>query len=108
MSDHDRRSEVERVRELSTQLSAAYRTNGVGHLADQYEYMASVASALLASTSDQPMLNNLSAMTPGGPDWLNPKAADFGALREPWQDEVAVLDAAHREAALELRVIGQI
>lgn len=106
VSDQDRRSDLERVRELSTQLSAAYRTNGVAHLADQYEHMASVASALLASKFDQSMLNNLSAMTPGGPDWLNPKAVDSGALRKPWQDEVAGLDAAHREAALELRVIG--
>jgi len=47
-------------------------------------------------------------MTPGRPDWLNPKAADFDAWREPWQDEVALLDVAHREAALALRVIGDV
>jgi hypothetical protein len=39
---------------------------------------------------------------------LNPKSADFGALREPWQAEMAVVDAAHRDAARDLRVIGNV
>lgn len=108
VSDYERRSQVERVRELSAQISATYRANGATRLADQYEAMASAASLLLASSFDQSALSNLSAMTPGRPDWLNPKAADFGALREPWQGEVAGLDAAHRDAALDLRVIGDV
>jgi hypothetical protein len=96
------------VHRLSAQIADVYRSNGVTWIADHYEAMAAAAARLLESGFDQSALSSLSAMAPGRPDWLNPKAVDFGMPREQWQDEIASLDAAHREAALALRVIGNV
>lgn len=104
----ERERQVELVRRLSTQIAGLYRANEATWLADQYEAMAEAASELLRSGFDQPALSRLSAMAPGPPDWLNAKAADFGAMRAAWQDEVALLDSRHRAAALSLRVIGDV
>jgi len=103
-----RERQVELVRRLSTQIAGLYRANEVAWLADRYASMAAAASELLRSGFDQPALSRLSALTPGPPDWLNAKAADFGATRAAWQDEVALLDAQHRAAALSLRIIGEV
>jgi hypothetical protein len=104
----ERERQVELVRRLSTQIAGLYRANEAAWLADQYASMAAAASEVLASGFDQSALNSLSAMTPGPPDWLNAKAADFGAMRAAWQDEVALLDPQHRAAALGLRVVGEV
>lgn len=101
-------SQLAIVRRLSAEIADLYRANDAARLADQYTAMALAASELLASGFDQSALSSLSAMTPGRPDWLNAKAADFDARREPWQDEVASLDAEHRSAALNLRVVGEV
>jgi hypothetical protein len=40
--------------------------------------------------------------------WLNPKAADFNAPRQPWQEEIA--DLHHRAAATasDLRAVARL
>ena len=53
-------------------------------------------------------VNDVGSQFPAGPWWLNPKATDFDAPLEPWQDEVARLHAEATEVAQNLRAIGTL
>ncbi len=74
--------------------------------ATEFRERAERAESLLATGFDQADLNLLAGQFPMGAWWLNPKAQDYDAPREPWQDDVA--DLHHRGSALarELRSIG--
>lgn len=64
------------------------------------------AESLLANGFDQADLNVLAGQFPMGAWWLNPKASDYNAPREPWQESVAELHERGSALARELRSIA--
>ena len=105
-SDDERRQQLERLAGLSSAMSEALSLHGESWPASMFADRAELANRLLRAGWDREALTNLSAQFPACPDWLNPKAVDFGAPREPWQDEVAALHSRASRVALELRAVA--
>lgn len=105
-SDEDRRRQLGELGDLCSSIAEALRTNGDTRSASAFEERTQLAQRCLASGWDQRSLNDIGARFPSGPDWLNPKAVDFGSPREPWQEEVAVLHARASRLALAVRAVA--
>jgi hypothetical protein len=76
--------------------------------AELFRARAITASRLLAEGWTQADLNELGGEFPDGAWWLNPKALDYDAPREAWQNDVAILHEYARMAALDLRAIATL
>ena len=105
-SDDERREQLGQLAGLCSALAAALTSHGDSWQASMFAGRAELANRLLRAGWDREALTTLSAQFPAGPDWLNPKAVDFGAPREPWQDEVAALHAQASRVALEVRAVA--
>ena len=100
-----RSAQLRTLADLARRISELFRDHGDSRWADQYVALADESDRLLRHGFTQRDLTELSTMEPGRPEWLSPRYADFNGVREPWQEEVALLDPACRRAALELRVL---
>src|SRR5690242_452284 len=90
-SDDERRQQLSQLARLCSTISEALRSHGEAWPASLFAERAERANRLLAEGWDRTSLTDVSAQFPAGPDWLNPKAVDFGAPRKSWQDDVAAL-----------------
>ena len=102
--DHAR--ELESVQTLGRQLSDLFDAHSMGWFASAYAAIATAAATCLSDGYDQADLNELTAMTPARPEWLDPRAPAYNLRREPWMEEAAQLEHEFRRATLSLRVIG--
>ena len=74
--------------------------------AAEFHERAARAEALLAGGWSQSELNLLAGQFPMGAWWLHPKALDYDAPREPWQEEIAVKHARAKIVARDLRSVA--
>lgn len=102
-SDAERRRQLGGLAGLCSSIAQALREHGETWSASAFEERAQLAQHCRTSGWDQQSLNQVGARFPTGPDWLNPKAVDFGRPREPWQEEVADLHARASRLALAVR-----
>ena len=105
-SDDERRHQLTQLAGLCSTISQALRAHGETWPASKFEERAELANRLVAAGWNRDSLTEASAQFPSGPGWLNPKGVDFGAPREPWQEEVAALHAQAARLALELRAVA--
>ena len=82
-----------------------FRANGDSRSADMYEGLANGAAHLLCDGYTQDDLNELSALMPASPAWLDPRAADFDMHRGTWQVDLGPVVAKCRRTAVELRTL---
>jgi hypothetical protein len=99
----DRLRQLEALRDLCVRIAALLTEHGEVAKAGHFRMRADTAELLLSVGFVRSDLNDVGGQFPPGPWWLNPKATDFDAPREPWQDEMARLHAEASETAQELR-----
>ena len=104
----DRVRQLEALRGLCDRISVLLTEHGHAAEAGQFRVRAQTAERLLAVGFDRSDLNDVGGRFPPGPWWLNPKAADFDAPREPWQSEVSSLHADATETAQNLRATATL
>jgi hypothetical protein len=104
----DRERQVAELLRLCDQLADALAAHGDPWQAELFRARANLARALQEHGLSRENLNELAGQFPDGPWWLNPKAADLNAPREPWQEEVA--DLHHRATAMasDLRAVARL
>ena len=107
-SREERVRQLEKVRDLASQISDQFRANGDTRSADLYADLGNGAVALLRDGFAQDDLNELSSLMPNDPWWLDPRAADYNAPRAQWQTQVAPVVSACRGAVLDLRIIRDL
>lgn len=93
---------------LCERMSALFAANGDSRAAELLGSRAAHAARLVRDGFEQADLNALGGEFPDGAWWLNPKALDDNAAREPWQDEVAELHGLARKVALDLRSVATL
>jgi hypothetical protein len=79
---------------LCDRIADLLAEHGDTYNAELIRARADRARELQARSYTQAKLNELAGAFPTGPDWLNPKALDYGEHRKPWQNEVARLHAS--------------
>jgi hypothetical protein len=84
-----RREQLKEFARVSGRLSALHGPHG-DRLADRYQAMSEEARTLLADGFHE-QLKELAFQVPDSPDWMNPKAIDYGLEVEPWQEEATKL-----------------
>lgn len=104
--DDERRRQVEELAKLCWSLAEILRAHGEEWPASMFAERAQAADRLIADGWDQAALTDLGARFPEGVEWLNPKAVDYGAARQPWQEEVAAIHAKARRLALDVRAVA--
>ncbi len=104
----DRLRQLGALRDLCARITVLLTEHGDVPEAEQFRLRAETAERLLSVGFVRSDLNDVGGQFPPGPWWLNPKAADFNAPREPWQDEVARLHAEASETAQELRATATL
>jgi hypothetical protein len=91
LTPEDREAQLCDLELLCDRIADLLAEHGDTYNADLIGARADGARELQATGYSQSELNELAGGFPSGPDWLNPKALDYGAPRKPWQDEVARL-----------------
>jgi hypothetical protein len=104
----DRERQVSELLRLCDQLADALAAHGDSWHAESFQARANLARALQEHGLSRENLNELGGQFPDGPLWLNPKAADFNAPREPWQEEIADLHRRAAATASDLRAVGRL
>jgi len=105
-SDAERRAQLSQLSDLCHALAQSFYEHGDSFSGRSYAVVGAGAVGLLTHGFSQADLTELSGMFPSGPWWLTPKAMDYDATREPWQDEVAEQHVETREIALTLRTLA--
>jgi hypothetical protein len=93
---------------LCERLADAFAAHDDPRAAELFRARAAGARRLQVEGFSQADLNELGGPFPAGAWWLNPKAADYNAPREPWQDDVAVLHRLASATASDLRAIATL
>jgi hypothetical protein len=102
----------DRLGQLTALADACRRTgpllieNGYREVGQMCIELADAAEAMAVSGFAEGDLRPLTHAALRFPDWLHPKAADYNARREPWQDAVAEMVPRIRQAQLELRALA--
>lgn len=104
----DREVQLADLDSICARIADAFAAHGDLRAAEVFRDRADLATRLLAQGFSQADLNELGGEFPDGAWWLNPKAADYNARREPWQDEVASLHELARSTAGNLRAIATL
>jgi hypothetical protein len=104
----EREAQLTRLEILCNNLADAFAAHGHPHEARLFRGRAHLAERARREGYRQADLNEVGGPFPNGPSWLDPRATDCGLQREPWQDEVAILHAQARSAALEVRSIATV
>jgi len=104
----DRLAQLSDLESSCDRLATLFATHADPRAAELFEAKAALARRLAAEGFSQAKLNSLGGEFPEGAWWLNPKAADFDAPREKWQDEVALLHKHARAVAIDLRSIATL
>ncbi len=93
---------------LCSELAQLYSENGDSNTAAAFSERSEQAASLQRTGWTRTDLNELGGQFPDGGWWLNPKAADFNAPRDPWQDEVARLYPLAKAVADDLRATATL
>jgi hypothetical protein len=104
----DREAQLADFEVLCGELAELYASHGESVTAAVFAERAQVAGELLQNGWTQADLNNLGGQFPDGGWWLNPKAADFNAPRQSWQEEAARLYPLAKAVADDLRAIATL
>lgn len=93
---------------LCGDLADLYAANGDSNSAAAFAERSERAASLQQTGWSRADLNELGGQFPDGGWWLNPKAADFNAPRQPWQDEVARIYPLAKATAGDLRATATL
>jgi hypothetical protein len=104
----DRLAQLADLESLCSRMAALFAAHRDSRAAELLSAKAAHAARLLHEGFEQPDLNALGGQFPDAAWWLNPKALDYNASREPWQDEVAQLHQHARAVALDLRSLATL
>lgn len=83
-------------------------SHGEVRAADLYRARAHNAAILLAQGFTKADLNAVAGQFPEEPFWLDARALDYHAPRQPWQSEVAQIHAQARKTAMDLRAVATL
>lgn len=104
----DREAQLADLESLCSRLANLFASHGEPRAAELLRAKADRAAQLLREGFTQAHLNQLGGSFPDGAWWLNTKALDYDASREPWQEEVAALHSLARTVATNLRAIATL
>lgn len=107
-AEGDRMSQLADLEVLCRELAQLYSENGDSNTAAAFFERSEQAASLQRTGWTRNDLNELGGQFPDGGWWLNPKAADFNAPRDPWQDEVARLYPLAKATADDLRATATL
>ena len=107
-SREERESQLREVRKLASHISEVLKAHGDSRSSDLYAALAEGAALLIRDGFTQQDLNDLSALSPAVPSWLDPRAADFDMHREEWQIGLGPVVADCRRSVIDLRVIQDL
>ncbi|WP_156224779.1 hypothetical protein [Pseudactinotalea suaedae] len=102
----DRHSQMLELATSCERMGRILAAHGDVHFAAMFRCRAQFAEELIRSGYVKSDLDALGGSLPSGPEWLNPKAVDFGGRREPWHAEVAELHARALGVAARLRAVA--
>ena len=102
----DRVAQLADLESLSQRMAQAFGAHHEPRAAELMAGKAAHAARLLRDGFTQEDLNELGGEFPDGAWWLNPKALDYGAPRDRWQEEVAELHQHALAVAMDLRSVA--
>lgn len=104
----DRAHQLTALARLCDEVAAVLAAHGETWHADNLHRRGTEARRLLAQGFTKDDLNGVAGQFPSGPDWLNPKFADYNAPRAAWQEAVAALMRQAQQLALDLRAVATL
>lgn len=107
-TQEDREAQLCDLEIACTQLADILTKHGEPRAADLYRVRAHNAATLLSNGFDKVDLNEVAGQFPEEPNWLDARALDYNAPRQPWQSEVAQIHARARKIAMDLRAVATL
>jgi hypothetical protein len=104
----DREAQLADLERLCEQLAVLYESGGEPWTAQAFRSRATKARHLSTQGWSQADLTDLGGRFPWGGWWLEPRAADYDARREPWQEEAARLYPLAKAVADDLRSVATL
>ncbi|WP_162799454.1 hypothetical protein [Nocardioides sp. 616] len=107
-TQEDREAQLCDLEIACTRLTDLLAEHGETRAAELYRVRAQNAATLLAVGFSKSELNEVAGQFPEEPLWLDARALDYDAPRQPWQSEVAQIHAQARKIAMDLRAIATL
>lgn len=107
-TQEDREAQLCDLEIACSQLADLLAEHGEIRSAELYRVRAQNAATLLANSFSRSDLNEVAGQFPEEPLWLDARALDYDAPRQPWQSEVARIHAQARRIAMDLRAVATL
>ena len=105
-TDEERVTQLTDLAAAARQAGELFSENGSPEVGRDCQGLAETAEQLLRNGFGREDLRQLGQAHIGFPEWLHPKALDYGMSRQPWQDGAADVVQRIRMRQLELRAVA--